>query len=70
MSSVFVLLIGGFMAFLDTSIVNVAIPSIMNVFGAVDDLFIITSVLTLVGLVPAFFLKKSSTDKRTAAMDA
>jgi hypothetical protein len=38
--------------------------------GAIDDMFIITSVLTLVGLVPAFFLKKSSSDKRTAAMDS
>ena len=38
--------------------------------GAVDDMFIITSVLTLVGLIPAFFLKKSSSDKRAAAMDS
>lgn len=38
--------------------------------GAVDDMFIITSVLTLVGLIPAFFLKKSSADKRSAAIDA
>lgn len=37
---------------------------------AVDEMFIITSVLTLVGLVPAFFLKKSAADKRSAAMDA
>lgn len=34
LGAVFVLLIGGFMTFLDTSIVNVAIASIMNVFAA------------------------------------
>ena len=38
--------------------------------GAVDEMFMITSALTLVGLVSALFLKKSSADKRTAAMDA
>jgi len=38
--------------------------------SAMDEMFIITSALTLVGLVPAFFLKKSAAEKRTAAMDA
>ena len=48
-----VLLIGGFMAMLDSSIVNVAIPSMMNAFGVTSDSieWVLTIYMLVLGVV-------------------
>lgn len=54
-SMLFVLVIGSFMSALDSSIVNIAIPKIMSVFGAsLDDVkWVLTAyTLTLGAIVP------------------